>query len=621
MPSYTVTDPTSGKTVTLTGDSPPTEQELEQIFSSLPDTKPAQAAPVTAADVPVFPGAPTGQASIGQSNASTNQPRSFLDNAGSAIKAGGVMLGNAFPATIGAIGGSIYGLLSGQGADEMARGAEQFSPLSTNDPQANEYMQKTGEFLSQLDPGFVGRVGMAASSPARLARDRASIQGAGQAIKQEASLVPKSVSDISSAVSDATKASGDMLTGAPAISKPEDIASRIRSKSTESDLAAYRLEGDKLVTDSQAKEAISQGWNDGTVQMLKTLDDNNVSKAKEMLDIADQGRKDPTYGRSNRPTDVIGEDLAQNIRFLKSKNTEAGNEIEVAANKLKDKEVDVSAPVNSFISTLEQKLNVTFKRDDKGNLLFDKNKRVMPIFKDSDIEGADYAKDQSFIQSILDRMSTTKAPNAYDVHRLKRSIDKKVKWGKSNNSNLEPDVEYAVKSLRHNLDDVLDSNFDDYNQANIKYKDTAQALGEIQDASGKKLNVFGDGADRQLGTLSKRLLSNVTSRQELENAIAQLQEVSAKYGNPNKADINKLAGFAADLEKVYQNSPDNAFAGQTAIGVAKGMGDIARSHSGFEAGSKLAAKTANYVMRRTPENTYKSLDNLLRQQKIRMNKK
>lgn len=35
MPTYRVTDPTSGKTVKLTGDSPPTEQELEEIFSSI----------------------------------------------------------------------------------------------------------------------------------------------------------------------------------------------------------------------------------------------------------------------------------------------------------------------------------------------------------------------------------------------------------------------------------------------------------------------------------------------------------------------------------------------------------------------------------------------------------
>jgi hypothetical protein len=38
MPTYQVTDPTTGKQVKLTGDSPPTEQELSQIFSGLGNT-------------------------------------------------------------------------------------------------------------------------------------------------------------------------------------------------------------------------------------------------------------------------------------------------------------------------------------------------------------------------------------------------------------------------------------------------------------------------------------------------------------------------------------------------------------------------------------------------------
>lgn len=42
MPKYRVTDPDSGRTLELVGDSPPTEQELEQIFSRLSTPQPAQ---------------------------------------------------------------------------------------------------------------------------------------------------------------------------------------------------------------------------------------------------------------------------------------------------------------------------------------------------------------------------------------------------------------------------------------------------------------------------------------------------------------------------------------------------------------------------------------------------
>ena len=43
MPTYSITDPSSGRTVDLTGDSPPSEQELEEIFKNIPTTQPPNA--------------------------------------------------------------------------------------------------------------------------------------------------------------------------------------------------------------------------------------------------------------------------------------------------------------------------------------------------------------------------------------------------------------------------------------------------------------------------------------------------------------------------------------------------------------------------------------------------
>lgn len=52
MPTYKVTDPATGRTVKLTGDSPPTEQELEEIFASLPKMDQPQTQPVDAGGEP-----------------------------------------------------------------------------------------------------------------------------------------------------------------------------------------------------------------------------------------------------------------------------------------------------------------------------------------------------------------------------------------------------------------------------------------------------------------------------------------------------------------------------------------------------------------------------------------
>ena len=88
MPVYNVTDPQSGKSMKLTGDSPPTEQELIQIFSTVgkgPTEK------------------PQGQGSMGQRIA-----RSVAPYARPALEYGGMMAGGA--------AGAASGLLTGPGA-------------------------------------------------------------------------------------------------------------------------------------------------------------------------------------------------------------------------------------------------------------------------------------------------------------------------------------------------------------------------------------------------------------------------------------------------------------------------------------------------------------------------
>lgn len=62
MPKYKVTDPSTGRTITLTGDSPPTEQELEQIFAS---NTPVRTQPRPAPQ-PTSPQLPTREAVVAQ---------------------------------------------------------------------------------------------------------------------------------------------------------------------------------------------------------------------------------------------------------------------------------------------------------------------------------------------------------------------------------------------------------------------------------------------------------------------------------------------------------------------------------------------------------------------------
>jgi hypothetical protein len=80
VPDYTIRDPQSGKTLTVRGDSPPSEQELEQLFSSV--NGPAQAAAPQA-----------------------SKPRTWTDTAVDALPA----IGGTVGGIVGGIGGTVAG--------------------------------------------------------------------------------------------------------------------------------------------------------------------------------------------------------------------------------------------------------------------------------------------------------------------------------------------------------------------------------------------------------------------------------------------------------------------------------------------------------------------------------
>jgi hypothetical protein len=183
MPTYKVTDPNTGKTLRLTGDSPPTEQELEEIFKTQDFGARID-----------FGGDTTPQA----------QPeRSLADKA---IGAGEAALSAVTGATTGAVGGLI-GTAEGvadairqgkfgtqEGVDLAQQRATEYMGDLTYTPKTdagNEYLQIVGEVAGALPAasGIAAELqagGMAARQAGQAARAGLDVAG-GQAAK----LAPK----------------------------------------------------------------------------------------------------------------------------------------------------------------------------------------------------------------------------------------------------------------------------------------------------------------------------------------------------------------------------------------------------------------------------------------------
>jgi hypothetical protein len=120
MPEYRVRDSRTGRSVTLRGDSPPTEAELEQVFAALPPLQ--STAPPSAATAGMVP------QSTATDPAPTGGP-SVLDRALDLLPAAGGMTGGlvggtggtVFGAGVGGAPGAVVGATLGGGAGEAFR--------------------------------------------------------------------------------------------------------------------------------------------------------------------------------------------------------------------------------------------------------------------------------------------------------------------------------------------------------------------------------------------------------------------------------------------------------------------------------------------------------------------
>jgi len=556
----------------------------------------------TAADVPVAPGI-----SAATSPKNTIPDPSFLDKV---VGAGEAALTLGTGATSGLFG-NIAGAISGVGKT-IANGS-----FGTDEGglQAGAEAASTGANLTYMPKtvtgkGYVGAIGETLAPLAAVAP-----------FTQELSIIGQGARSAMPAVEFAARNEAAILRPSIAPKKIETI-NKLRARDTDNSLAPIELEvinptlkdaqgkllpeAYKIVDDNIAKEAIKQGFNDGLVQAVKVSDKYNSKKMLEMLNISEKGKRNAVYGSENRPTDIIGDSLAQNIQYVKKVNKEAGAEIDKAAKALEGQRVDVSDPVNNFANDLADKVKV--------KLIIDKDGKIKPDFRGSDIEGKMYAPEQRLVSMIVDRMANTKAPDAYDVHRLKRAIDQTVVYGKSNSKSLWPDVENSVKSLRKNLDSTLDKNFESYNAANTKYSETIQALDNFQKTAGSKIDLFGEGADKQLGILSRRLLSNVQSSQELSNAIKQIQETGKAYGNKVPDDIMAQITFANELDNMFGPAAKSSLAGEQSAGTKAAMRDLSRSHGIYDLAARGIQAAADKARGVNEGNAYKSMRELLAKQ-------
>ena len=408
-------------------------------------------------------------------------------------------------------------------------------------------------------------------------------------------------------VKESLQSIGATIKGKISPEKQQAIKQQLLTQPDSVETVGFKLSGSQVVPDNLANETIKQGWKDGTIASIKAASDADKTKMQQMLNIFKMGEKSEKFRAMNRPADILGKSVDSRVQFLVNTKNQAGKEIDqIAQTQLKGQPINYDPAINSFIDDLNQ-LGVQVVMDDKGV--------AKAVLTGSDIQGDKAA--QRILNATLERLSTTKAPDAYGLHTAKRFIDTQVSYGKKSlASPLTTQAERTLKNLRKNLNQTLGDQFENYRVANTKYADSITALDDMQKAAGTKLDFDSPNADKAFGTAMRKLLSNYGSRANMIDALDEVNKISAKYGMKIDDDVINQVIFVNELDRMFGAAADMTFKGQIAQGIRTGA-DIA-SGGAKQRALELLAEGAERLRGVNKENAIKAMEELLKSKQSRI---
>lgn len=347
----------------------------------------------------------------------------------------------------------------------------------------------------------------------------------------------------------------------------------------------------RLVESPVQKQAIKQGFDEGLVAMIREASPVDRRNMLESLSIMERATGNKKFSMLNRTTDVAGRSIIKRYQTITDANKKAGRSIDrYARNNLKGQYVDFNPPVNNFIDNL-QDMGITLKDD----LTLD--------FAGSTVEGL--AGAERILSQMVKRMKSPRDMTAFEVHTFKKFVDDQVTYGKQMEG-LSGQADRAIKQLRRELDEVLDSNFEGYNQANTQYAETIRAMDEFQSVMGRTIDFSSPNAATAVGTKLRGLGSNIQSRGRLLDSLDQMQTLGNKYGGGFDDDVINQAAFTMELDRLFGTKADTSFAGQ----ISEAIGNAPPTTTTQAIGAAARA-AANKVKGVNQEAQFKAMRELL----------
>lgn len=515
----------------------------------------------------------------------------------------------------GFIGGAIRGL-AGEATGELETGeglekAQEFAGALTYQPRTEagkEFVGELTEALEFLPPSLSAGPSAIKSSLSAQKLGGKSIKdytsGLVQSYTKKGTLkeaAKKGVDELSKPLLDVAKVDAKM--------KQKIIAEEIKNGNPNVELVTKELNAKgEVVTNKQAKDVIKQlGGGESaiaTVSVLERMNDASKKQVGKMLGIIEKGRKNPIFGDTNRPSDILGDSIASRAKTVTALNKNSGKKIGDIAKSLKSKPVDISVPRNKFRKSLE-KLGVTFTVGEDGFITpnFSRSKFIGGNQKDMNVLVNDLVNDNVGFES---------------AHKLKRGIRDNVDFDKYGPSQIKGESQKILKDLSAGIDEILDRESPSYKKANESFAKTVKLKDDFDKLTGKDVELTGVLSGQALGGKARRLASNAESRTRIQQTLQNVDNVLGEFGIKFKDDIPSLTHIVNKLEDEFKIAPSRSLQGQVAragVSAIQSTQGAAMRLADVAAGKILELSQPSY------EKKMKSLRALVNKRKVKPKKK
>lgn len=327
---------------------------------------------------------------------------------------------------------------------------------------------------------------------------------------------------------------------------------QIESGGRDGGLAPYQIENGRRASDKFAVNAVNNGWDQGTVQMVKTSNPQTRSYMNEMLSKRWAIKNDKSGSRANLPMTVVGKSMNERIKFLFQKVKKENARLEnIKRTKLNGVQVD-GLPVQNALFDVFDRLKIQFVQGD--DLI------PYPIFDESvfKLKG----QGQTAIRNIVQLMTTKKSiPDAADYHLLKLQLDDLIDYSKLPESGMTAKTQQALQGVRSKVNEVIGDAVPEYADANKKVSTILRTMDEFNDAAKVKFHLL-DDTDASLGQEMRVLQTNYARGPLVDQAAAKVDQLANDLGGNFKSNYADLVTFANDLDARFGSSKTGDFQGK-----------------------------------------------------------